>query len=101
MPDGGGVALAAAAWLVAGALAVALGGAAFGFLAHWRARAALARRRALEAAVEEFCSALRDRLVFERERLAQRGGRADASGQPLARQGEASQRGGARSGQRA
>ncbi len=68
IPDGGGMGLAAIAWVVAGALAVALGGMLFGMGAYRRSREAEARLRRLESAVGEFCEALRERVAVARTR---------------------------------
>jgi hypothetical protein len=66
--DGGGVGLAAIAWVVAGALALALGSMFFGLGAYRRSREADARLRRLESAVGEFCEALRERVAVAGER---------------------------------
>lgn len=67
--DGGNTSvLAILAWVVAGALAIAIGGVILGICAYRRGREAEARLRRLEAAVGEFCEALRARLSFERGR---------------------------------
>ena len=60
--------LALAAWTVAGSLALAAGGAAFGFSAYRRQKAAEMHLRALESAVRDFCGALRARVAAERMR---------------------------------
>jgi hypothetical protein len=64
--DGGGMGLAAIAWVVAGALALALGSMLFGIGAYRRSREAEARLRRLESAVGEFCEALRERVAVAR-----------------------------------
>jgi len=64
--DAASTGLAAIAWVVAGALALALGSVVFGIGAYRRSREAEARLRRLEAAVGEFCGALRDRLDLAR-----------------------------------
>jgi hypothetical protein len=68
IPDGGGMGLAAIAWMVAGALALALGSMFFGLGAYRRSREAEARLQRLESAVGEFCEALRERVAVARER---------------------------------
>ncbi len=60
--------LATLSWVVAGALAIAIGGVILGICAYRRGRQAEARLRRLEAAVGEFCEALRARLALERGR---------------------------------
>jgi len=62
--------LAAVAWLVALALALAGGGVLAGWSCYRRALRVERKLRALESAVEEFCGALRSRLMGERSRLA-------------------------------
>ena len=66
--------LAMMAWLVAVALALAAGGGLAGWSFYRRALQAERRLRALEAAVAEFCGALRARLLAERGKLAVSGG---------------------------
>jgi len=70
MPGSGHGGLAAVAWLVALALALAGGGALAGWSFYRRALRIEQKLRALESAVEEFCGALRARLMAERARLA-------------------------------
>ncbi len=60
--------LAILSWVVAGALAIAIGGVILGICAYRRGRQAEARLRRLETAVGEFCEALRARLALERGR---------------------------------
>jgi len=78
MADGGSIGVAGAAWVVAAALAVGLGGLVLAVSAVRRARRAEARFRALEAAVAEFCSALRTRLLAERNRIVWRAASGEA-----------------------
>jgi len=66
--DGGGVGLAAIAWMVAGALALAFASVFFGLKAYRRSREAEARLLRLESAVGEFCEALRERVAVAKER---------------------------------
>ncbi|HUU54598.1 MAG TPA: hypothetical protein VMY87_06745 [Armatimonadota bacterium] len=67
------------AWSVAGAMAAGVGGVAFGLTAYRRRRETEGRLRALEGAVEEFCSALRTRLDLGRARdRSQPAGASDA-----------------------
>lgn len=66
--DGAGVGLAAIAWVVAGALALAIGSMFFGLGAYRRSREAEARLLRLESAVGEFCEALQERVAVARER---------------------------------
>ena len=56
------------AWMVAGSLALAAGGAVFGFSAYRRQKAAEMQLRGLESAVRDFCGALRARVAAERMR---------------------------------
>ena len=60
------------AWLVAGSLALAAGGAAFSFSAYRRQKAAEMQLRGLESAVRDFCGALRARVAAERMRRGAR-----------------------------
>jgi hypothetical protein len=62
--------LAAVAWVVALALALAGGGILAGWSCYRRALRVEQRLKALESAVEEFCGGLRARLMAERARLA-------------------------------
>jgi len=82
----GDTGLAAIAWVVAGALAVAVGGMLFGIGAYRRGREAEARLRQLEAAVGEFCEALRQRLTLASTRAHAAEAAPEASEQ---REGEA------------
>lgn len=68
MTQGADAGLALAAWMVAGSLALAVGGAAFGFSAYRRQKAAEMQLRGLESAVRDFCGALRARVAAERMR---------------------------------
>ena len=65
-PSSGSAALIA--WAVAGSMAAAVSGLAFGLTAYRRRREMESRLQALEGAVEDFCSALRLRLDMERSR---------------------------------
>lgn len=68
MSDPGSASFALIAWVVAGAMAVGVVGIVFGLMAYRRRREMEVRLRALDGAVEEFCSALRLRLDLERSR---------------------------------
>lgn len=72
MTEAADAGLALAAWMVAGALAVAAGGAAFGLSAYRRRMTAETQLRVLESAVREFCGALRARVAAERIRSVPR-----------------------------
>lgn len=84
MSDPSGGSFGTIAWFVAAALAAGAGGVTFGLTAHRRTRETESRLRALEGAVEEFCSALRTRLELERAR-----GQSPRSGSSSAEKGEA------------
>lgn len=66
--DAGSAGLAMIAWVVAGALALGVGGAAFGITAYRRSRTMELRLRTLERAVREFCEALRVRVALQHSR---------------------------------
>ena len=68
MSDPGSGSAALIAWAVAGSMAAAVSGLAFGLSAYRRRREMESRLQALEGAVEDFCSALRLRLDMERSR---------------------------------
>ena len=68
MAEGTSTGLAAIAWLVAAALALGVGGAAFALASHRRRRELEGRLRRLERAAGEFCEALRARVAVERSR---------------------------------
>jgi hypothetical protein len=78
MPNGS-IGLSAVAWLVALSLALAAGGVVVGIASLRRARKAERKLHALEMAIDEFCAALRARVVAERARLAPRFGGAPPS----------------------
>jgi len=95
--DGTNGALAAIAWLVAGALAVGVGGAAFAVAAHRRTRAAEERLRKLEQAIGDFCGALRTRVALERRcrwPAGERAGEGTADVEGATQSGRSGQRGG-------
>ena len=74
----GDAGLALVAWMVAGSFALAAGGAAFGFSAYRRRKAAEMQLRVLESAVREFCGALRARVAAESVRSGAREARPEA-----------------------
>jgi type II secretory pathway pseudopilin PulG len=86
MSSSANLGVAVAAWVVAGALAAALSAVAFAVASRRRAGEAMDRLQALETALDEFCTALRARLLVERSRsrgwLGESDSEADSSQEP-------------------